>query len=225
MSDKLNILENTVRVSFAGVVWSHKIQEKQADICGQKYKKLETVRIIASSLTAVGIIGIVFVDGLWLKLASSLVSFVAVVISALFKSFSTQELSSAHKKAAYTLLIVRDKYQHLLMEIRVGIKSFDELDNEYSKLESEKHQAYSDSPNTSDKAVKLASQALKIIGDNTYTDDEINNFLPKSLWKIENRLSLSNDFKNFCDNVVLDATDMEATCGKIAKNSIHTITP
>jgi len=81
MSDELNILENTVRASFAGVVWSHKIQEKQADICDRKYKWLEIIRIVASAITSVGIITLVFVDELWVKLASTLVSFVTVVIS------------------------------------------------------------------------------------------------------------------------------------------------
>lgn len=185
MSDKLNILEDTVRVSYAGVVWSHKIQEKQADICNQKYKRLETIRIVASSITSVGIIALIFVDELWVKLVSALVSFVTVMISALFKSFSTQELCTIHKKAAHTLLIVRDKYQHLLMEIRIGEKNYYELNNEYIELEKEKHKAYSDSPSTSDRAVELASQALKVKGDNKYTDEEINNFLPKILWKGE----------------------------------------
>lgn len=185
MSNELTILENTVRTSFAGIVWSHKIQEKQADICGQKYQRLETIRVIASAATSVGILTVVFVDGLWLKLASSLVSLIAVVISSLFKSFNTQELCATHKKTAHTLLVVRDKYQHLLMEIRIGNKSYDELNNKYEALETEKHQAYSDSPNTSDQAVELARQALKIKGDNAYTDNEINNFLPESLWKGE----------------------------------------
>ena len=186
MKDDLNILEDTVRVSYAGVVWSHKIQEKQADICNQKYERLETIRIIASSITSVGIISLVFVDELWIKLVSAIVSFVAVVISALFKSFSTQELCATHKKAAYTLLVVRDKYQHLLMEIRIGKRGYDELNNEYMELEKEKHGVYSGSPTTSDKAVELASQALKVKGDNKYTNSEINSFLPQVLWKGEN---------------------------------------
>ena len=144
MSDKLNIFEDTVRVSYAGVVWSHKIQEKQADICSQKYKCLETIRIITSAITSVGIITLIFVDELWLKLVSTLVSFVTVVISAIFKSFSTQELGAMHKKAAHTLLVVRDGYQHLLMEIRIGERSYEELNNEYIELEKEKHKVYSD---------------------------------------------------------------------------------
>ena len=95
-------------------------------------------------------------------------------------------ICAIHKKSAYTLLTIRDRYQHLLMEIRIGKKSYDELNDEYTKLEEDKHRAYSESPPTSDKAVELASQALKVKGDNKYTDDEINSFLPDILKKGEN---------------------------------------
>ena len=48
------MLESSVRDTFGSVVWSHKIQEKQADICSQHYKRLETMKIIAASITTVG---------------------------------------------------------------------------------------------------------------------------------------------------------------------------
>ena len=35
------ILESSVRETFASVVWSHKIQEKQADICSTKFKIMD----------------------------------------------------------------------------------------------------------------------------------------------------------------------------------------
>jgi len=181
MNDELVILEDTVRASFAGVVWSHKIHEKQADIYVNNYKTLETIRIIATAITSCGVVSLVFVDELWIKLFSALISFTAVLISALFKSFSTQELSVTHKRTAISLLVIRDKYQHLLMEIRIGQKSYEELNNEYTVLENEKHQVYADSPATTDKAVEQARQALKIKNDNSYSDEETDNFLPNSL--------------------------------------------
>ena len=177
----MSILEDTVRYSFAGVVWSHKIQEKQADIYVQSYKTLETIRIISTAITSCGVVSLIFVDELWIKLISSLISFTAVVISALFKSFSMQEISERHKKAAVLLLIIRDKYQHLLMEIRIGQMSYTELNDEYNLLENEKHQVYADSPSTKDKAVEQARQALQIKKDNSYSSDEIDSFLPDSL--------------------------------------------
>lgn len=62
------MLESSVRDTFGSVVWSHKIQEKQADICSQHYKRLETMKIIAASITTVGIISLIFRMSYGLKL-------------------------------------------------------------------------------------------------------------------------------------------------------------
>ena len=46
MTDKYGILEDSVRDMFARAVWTHKIQEKQADIYQKQYKWMETASII-----------------------------------------------------------------------------------------------------------------------------------------------------------------------------------
>ena len=55
MDEEYIILEDSVRNTFGGVIWSHKIQEKQADIYSSQYKYMETAKIVAASLTSVGI--------------------------------------------------------------------------------------------------------------------------------------------------------------------------
>lgn len=72
-------LEDSVRNSYGSVVWSHKIQEKQADIYSNKYKILETINIATASLTSAGIIAIIFVDPFWLKLISAFGFFCSIL--------------------------------------------------------------------------------------------------------------------------------------------------
>ena len=50
-------------------------------------------------------------------------------------------------------------------------------------LEKDKHSIYDSAPITTNKAVKMASEALKISHDNSYTDDEIDGMLPECLHK------------------------------------------
>ena len=45
----------------------------------------------------------------------------------------------------------------------------------------QRHVLYQSAPNTTDKAVKLARKALNVSKDNTFTEDEINAFLPDEL--------------------------------------------
>ena len=60
MIDNYKTLEDVVRDSYASVVWSHKIQEKQSDIYAEKYKTMEIINIGTASLTSVGIVTMIF---------------------------------------------------------------------------------------------------------------------------------------------------------------------
>jgi hypothetical protein len=175
------VLEDVVRDSYSGVVWSHKIQEKQSDIYAETFKKMENINIGAASLTSVGIIAMVFTDPLWLKFVSALVSFVSVYITAYFKSFDLQKLIASHKTIANKLISVRDQYKVLLTEIRLQNDSVENLLKRYNELVKETDTIYLEAPSTTDEAVDRASEALKIKKDNTFSDDEIDSFLPISL--------------------------------------------
>lgn len=181
MIDTYGGLEDVVRDSYAGVVWSHKIQEKQSDIYAEKFKKMETINIGAASLTSVGIIAMIFTDPLWLKLISALISFATVYITAYFKSFDLQKLITSHKATANKLISVRDQYKVLLIEIKLQSDSVENLLSRYNELVKETDSIYLEAPSTTEEAVDKASEALKIKKDNTFSDEEIDSFLPSSL--------------------------------------------
>lgn len=67
MQNNYQILLDEVRQNFASVVWTHKVQEKQADIYAKHYKRLETANIIAAALTSCGIVSVIFVMNLLQK--------------------------------------------------------------------------------------------------------------------------------------------------------------
>lgn len=181
MIENYKMLKDVVRDSYASVVWSHKIQEKQADIYAEKFKKMETVNIGAASLTSVGIVALIFTDPLWLKLVSALISFATVYITAYFKSFDLQKFITSHKAAANKLIAVRDQYKVLLTEIKLKVDSVENLLARYKELVEKTDAIYLEAPTTTDEAVGKASKALKIKKDNTFTDAEIDSFLPLSL--------------------------------------------
>lgn len=181
MIENYKMLEDVVRDSYASVVWSHKIQEKQADIYAEKFKKMETINIGAASLTSVGIVALIFTDPLWLKLVSALISFATVYITAYFKSFDLQKFITSHKAAANKLIAVRDQYKILLTEIKLKVDSVENLLARYKELVEKTDAIYLEAPTTTDEAVGKASKALKIKKDNTFTDAEIDSFLPLSL--------------------------------------------
>ena len=181
--NQYNILEDAARDMFARAVWSHKIQEKQADIYQKQYKWMETVSIICASLTSVGILSTIFTDELWIKIVSSVLSFVTVFVAAYFKSFDLNKLTKAHKEAANKLLIVRNEITCLLTSIKLKENTVSELEDRYRELMDKADEVYKDAPTTTDKAVKLAKEALQVTGDNIFSKEEIDSYLPVALQK------------------------------------------
>lgn len=179
--EKIQILEDNVRNRYMSVVWSHKIQEKQADIYAKRFSQLETIKILAASLTSIGIVALIFKDAMWLRILSALISFCSVFISAYFKSFNLQEMVGLHKNAANKLIPLRDKFQMLLMKIKCQDGGYDELCAQFQKLMDDLDTLYTEVPSTTDAAVEQARIALKITKDNNFSTAEIDSCLPDSL--------------------------------------------
>ena len=111
------------------------------------------------------------------------ISFATVYITEYFKSFDLQKLITSHKAAANKLIAVRDRYKVLLTEIKLKVDSVENLLARYKELVEKTDAIYLEAPTTTDEAVCEASKALKIKKDNTFTDAEIDSFLPLSLRK------------------------------------------
>lgn len=67
------------------------------------------------------------------------------------------------------------------MEIKLRRRSVESLVQEYRQLLKKTSEIYDNAPNTTDEAVDLARVALKINKDNSFTNNEIDMFLPNSL--------------------------------------------
>lgn len=181
--DKYDCLESVVRNSLGSVVWSHKIQEKQADVYQKRFRTLETIKIIAASITSAGLVSLLFTDAFWLKLVSTVVSFVSIFISAFFKSFNLNTMVNEHKRSAVALLSTRDQLIMLILKIKLRNETVDCLCNQYEQIMKQLHKVYIEAPNTTDTAVKKAKTALEVTQDNTFLDEEIDQYLPKALRK------------------------------------------
>lgn len=176
--NKLEILEGQIRQIFAGTVWTHKIQEKQADIYLAKYKCLENWRIGLSAVTTSGIITVVFIDKFWLKVVTAIISGVSFFINSYFKMYDLKSLYKQHKTSAIDLLELREELISVLCDIKLG--KYDEISLSEKRDEVLKKQMsiYKKCLDAEGKAVDRASDNLKRRQDNTYSDEEIDSYLP-----------------------------------------------
>ena len=178
------VLLDLVRQNFASVVWTHKVQEKQADIYVEYYAKLQTMNIIAASITSCGIVSTIFAGDafqLVLKIVTATLSFFTLCITAYFKSFDLQTLGKQNKEAANQFLVIRNELLQIIGDIHIQKESLQDIEGRYSDIIRRLNELYVSAPSTTDKAVKRATQALNIKQEYTYSEEEMDRFLPASL--------------------------------------------
>lgn len=180
-----SILEGQLREAYGRVVYSHKTHEKCADILLCSLSRIRVWQIILSAITTAGFIGAVFGAGKIGAVLGLIVSTVLLALNSYTKNYDLGELAQKHKQAANDLWIIRESYLSLLVDIAMKEKPLESLQKQRDELVKQLHAVYSGAPSTTYKAYKRAQEALQKLEDMTFTDAEIDAFLPKELKRVK----------------------------------------
>lgn len=175
------ILEAQLRECFGRVVYSHKTQEKCADILLALRSKLKLWQIILSALTTGGFMAAVFGAGQGAAILGTLISTALLALNAYTKNYDLGELAQKHKQAASALWLIREKYLSLITDLVMGEKPIEKMQEERDSLLKQLSSAYASAPPTTGDAYTKAQEALKVKEDLTFSESEIDAFLPKEL--------------------------------------------
>lgn len=175
------ILEGQLRESYGRVVYSHKTHEKCADLLLSSQGRIRIVQIVLSAITTAGFIGAVFGAGTIGAVLGIIVSTALLAINSYTKNYDQGELAQKHKQAANDLWIIREKYLSLLVDLAMREKPLEALQRQRDQLVEQLHTVYSGVPSTTFRAYKKAQVALQKLEDMTFTDAEIDAFLPEEL--------------------------------------------
>ena len=172
-------LEDQLRECYGRVVYTHKTHEQMADQNEKKFKWIRITQISLSALTSAGLVGIIFVGEKWLEIGTAAISFLMLFFSTYLKSFDLGGAVQKHREAAAKLWNVRECYLSLITDLpsitrEAAVDRRDELQAMLAAL-------YVGAPQTDAKAYKKAQDRLQKKEDMTFTEDEIDCFLPLSL--------------------------------------------
>ena len=172
-------LEDQIRECFGRVVYTHKTHERMADRCADTLGVYKLSQIVLSALTTAGAVGVVVRDETWIEVATAVVSFATLFVAAYLKDVDPGAIAQKHRDAAAKLWNIRECYLSLLTDLprlphEAAIERRDELQATLAAV-------YAGSPQTNGKAYKEAQDRLKSMEDLTFTDAEIDCFLPLSL--------------------------------------------
>jgi hypothetical protein len=181
MTEQNNLIESQIREIYGRVVYTHKTHEKCADLLKSRSDSLKLIEILLSAFTTTSILVIIFGDGCLFQFLAALFSTALLCLTLYSKDFNLLALAEKHKQAALDVLEIREELLSLLIDIRIGNKPIDHFQTKRDELNKRLVNTYRGAPKTINKAYQIASKALKENEEFTFSDEEIDKFLPESL--------------------------------------------
>jgi hypothetical protein len=136
---------------------------------------------VLSALTTAGFVGVIFGTERLGAAFGLVISVSLLILNSYTKNYDLGELAQKHKQAANDLWLIREKYLALLTDLAMKEKPLGQLQTQRDALLEQLHSVYSGSPSTTYQAYKKAQDALQKQEDMTFTDAEIDAFLPAEL--------------------------------------------
>lgn len=181
--NQLDVLESQLRENYGKIVYSHKTQEKCADLLTTRNNQIKNGQIILSALITTGLLVRVFKGEEWALLLSTILSAIQFGLTSFLREYNLGETIQKHATAALELLDVREQYLSLLTDVKAKLITPEEIIIKRQDLQESLSKTYKGSPRTFSKAYSLAQKALQKNEELTFSDEEIDNFLPKPLRK------------------------------------------
>lgn len=179
-----NALEAQMRECFGRVVYSTKTHEKCADLCMGRLQWVKIAQIVLSAITTGGLITALLGDPKVAQIAtvvSTLFSTVLLVLTAYMKDVDPGQQAEKHKKTASELWDIRESYLSMLTDLHDGNLDIAATREKRDELQTRLASIYSTAPRTNAKAYGIASDGLKSQEELTFSDEEIDKFLPATL--------------------------------------------
>lgn len=186
MTESKTLLESQIRELYGRVIYTHKTHEKCADVLKMRSDCIKLIEILLSAATTTTILVVLFGDGKVFQLVAAICSTALLALSLYSKDFNLLAIAEKHKQAALDILEIREKLLSLLVDIRIGNKEIEHLQQKRDDLNEELINTYRGAPKTINKAYKIASNALQKNEEFTFSDAEIDKFLPENLRKTTN---------------------------------------
>ncbi len=179
----LQIIEAQLRENYGKIVYSHKTQEKCADILSKRHNLIKNLQIILAALITTGLLVRVFKGEEWALIVSTILSAVQFGFTSFLREYNLGETIQKHSTAALELLDIREKYLSLLTDLKADLLNPLDLTEKRNELQDDLSKTYKGSPRTFSKAYREAQKALQLNDELTFSDEEIDKFLPNKLRK------------------------------------------
>lgn len=175
------VFESQIRECYGRVVWTHKTHEKKADRCQRWLAKVKITQIILSAIVTGGLLTTVFGESKEGAILGAVCSTLLLALNLYMKNVDLGAHAEAHKSTAVKLWNIRESYLSLLTDIRSDNFDLGLAQQRRNKLQKELGQIYDNAPRTDKASYAEAGKALNALDEMTFSDEEIDKYLPEKL--------------------------------------------
>jgi hypothetical protein len=171
-------LVGSIREMFGRVVYTHKTHEKSADVLVRKADNWKLAEVVLITLTTTGVVSVWFGAGTCTQIITAILSAASLLASVYQFRFLPEQQIVAHRITARSLWLMREKLSALLCDLNDGSIADGDAREQRNRLMNELHRIYETAPQTTEAAYRKAQEGLQQKEDMTFSDEEIDKFLP-----------------------------------------------
>ena len=176
----------TARELYGRAVYSHKTHEKERELWSIRAQRMNWVNIMLIALTTFFAIIAASLRPVWSMITTAVLSAITTAFVVWQTSFDPVGKENAHRTAAKELLWIREQLLLLIERCHIQNGELDGLQNRLESTTRELTGLYKFAPDTSPQSYAKARDALQS-GEFTFSDEEIDAFLPVQLRKTPRR--------------------------------------
>ena len=162
-------------------MYTHKVHEKEAEILSGRLSRIKLGQIALSAISTGSLLTVLLGTGFWGPLVGGVFSAALLLLNLYTRNHDLGGQAQLHKDAAVNVWYVREKYLSLITDLAMGCRSLSDIQRQRDALTDELGEIYANSPCTTAGAYKKAQKALSLREEMTFSEAEVDAFLPKAL--------------------------------------------
>ncbi|MAS36102.1 MAG: hypothetical protein CL610_18990 [Anaerolineaceae bacterium] len=181
MDEEQQRLISTIRQVYGGIVWTHKTHEKDREIFAQRATRDKWINVILITSTTIVLVLSIVLDKDWGTAIGTFFACISTLFAAYSLSFSPEREAQHHREAAKALYNERQCLLLLIERSMASDADLADIRKELENITDRVNQINSIAPDTSSKAYQIATKALNVNEELTFSEKEIDNLLPPEL--------------------------------------------
>ena len=183
--ERRDLLDAQLREAFGRVVYTHKAHEKEADTLLARLSKIKFCQIVLPAISTGGFVTALLGTGWWGTVVGGVFSAALLALNLYTRNYDLGQQAQQHRDAAIKIWSIREKYLSLITDLAMECESLSDLRLKRDALAQELEGIYANSPSTTEAAYKKAHKALNLREEMTFSNSEVDVFLPPDLRRAE----------------------------------------